>query len=35
MCRREASINDVSISESDRRIKGPRTEGDGDGIPLR
>ena len=35
MRRREASINDVSISESDRRIEGPRSEGDGDGIPLR
>jgi nuclear transport factor 2 (NTF2) superfamily protein len=35
MRRREASINDVSISESDRRIDGPRAEGDGDGIPLR
>jgi len=24
MCRREASINDVRIDESDRRIFGPR-----------
>ena len=35
MQRREASINDVSISETDRRIDGPRAEGDGAGIPLR
>ena len=35
MRRREASINDVSISETDRRIDGPRAEGDGAGIPLR
>ena len=34
MQRREASINDVSISESDRRIEGPRAEGDRSGIPL-
>jgi nuclear transport factor 2 (NTF2) superfamily protein len=34
MRRREASINDVAISESDRRILGPRTEGDDSGIPL-
>ena len=35
MRRREASINDVSIAETDRRIDGPRVEGDGAGIPLR
>jgi nuclear transport factor 2 (NTF2) superfamily protein len=35
MRRREASINDVSITETDRRIDGPRAEGDGAGIPLR
>jgi nuclear transport factor 2 (NTF2) superfamily protein len=35
MRRREASINDVGIAESDRRIKGPRAEGDYSGIPLR
>ena len=35
MRRREASINDVSIDESERRIHGPRTEGDESGIPLR
>ena len=34
MRRREASINDVRISESDRRIFGPRAEGDDTGIPL-
>jgi uncharacterized protein len=34
MQRREASINDVSISETDRRIEGPRAEGDRSGIPL-
>ncbi|WP_406231334.1 nuclear transport factor 2 family protein [Nocardia sp. NBC_01009] len=28
MSRREASINDVRIAESDRRIFGPRKEGD-------
>ncbi|MFQ6331432.1 nuclear transport factor 2 family protein [Nocardia sp. CWNU-33] len=28
MSRREASINDVRITESDRRIFGPRKEGD-------
>ncbi|WP_280416326.1 nuclear transport factor 2 family protein [Nocardia carnea] len=33
MRRREASINDVAIAESDRRIHGPRTEHEGD-IPL-
>lgn len=36
MCRREASINDVRISESERRILGPRTESErGDVLPLR
>jgi uncharacterized protein len=35
MRRREASINDVPIRESERRIFGPRAEADGDGIPLR
>ncbi len=35
MRRREASINDIPIAESDRRIHGPRAEGDTDGIPLR
>ena len=35
MARREASINDVRISESDRRIFGPRPEGErGAQIPL-
>jgi nuclear transport factor 2 (NTF2) superfamily protein len=35
MRRREASINDVPISEADRRLFGPRSEGDRNGIPLR
>jgi nuclear transport factor 2 (NTF2) superfamily protein len=35
MRRREASINDVPIAESHRRIHGPRAEGDTSGIPLR
>jgi nuclear transport factor 2 (NTF2) superfamily protein len=35
MRRREASINDVKIAESERRIQGPRAEGDSSGIPLR
>lgn len=35
MRRREASINDLAITESDRRIHGPRAEGDTSGIPLR
>ncbi|WP_314175862.1 nuclear transport factor 2 family protein [Streptomyces winkii] len=36
MSRREASINDVRIAESDRRIFGPRPESErGAGIPLR
>jgi hypothetical protein len=34
MRRREASINDVAIEESERRILGPR-EGDEDELPLR
>jgi len=34
MARREASINDVVIEESQRRIHGPRAEGDETGIPL-
>jgi nuclear transport factor 2 (NTF2) superfamily protein len=36
MMRREASINDLPIDESDRRIFGPRPAGDqGKDIPLR
>ena len=35
MRRREASINDVRIDASERRIPGPRPDGDLDGIPLR
>jgi uncharacterized protein len=34
MQRREASINDLRIDESDRRIFGPRAEGDTTEIPL-
>ena len=35
MARREASINDVAIEESDRRIHGPRPEDErGQDIPL-
>ena len=34
MRRREASINDVAIDESERRIFGPRPEGDLNGFPL-
>ena len=34
MARREASINDLAITESDRRIFGPRPEGDRTLIPL-
>ena len=34
MRRREASINDVAIAESARRIDGPRAEGDASGIPI-
>jgi nuclear transport factor 2 (NTF2) superfamily protein len=35
MRRREASINDIPIDESERRIFGPRPEGDDSLIPLR
>ena len=35
MRRREASINDVEITEADRRIFGPRPAGDREGIPVR
>ena len=35
MRRREASINDLAITEAERRIHGPRAEGDDSGIPLR
>jgi nuclear transport factor 2 (NTF2) superfamily protein len=35
MRRREASINDVPIAESDRRFFRPRPDGDDEGIPLR
>ena len=34
MRRREASIDDVAITESDRRIHGPRPEGDRTPLPL-
>ena len=34
MARREASINDVSIIEGERRIVGPRSSEDNSGIPL-
>ena len=34
MRRREASINDLAIAVGDRRLFGPRTEGDTSGIPL-
>lgn len=34
MRRREASINDVAIDESERRIFGPRPDGNTEGIPL-
>lgn len=34
MRRREASINDVAINEADRRLFGPREEGDTSGIEL-
>ncbi len=33
MARREASINDVPIAEGERRIHGPRVEGDTSDIP--
>jgi hypothetical protein len=36
MTRREASINDVAITEQERRIFGPRPESErGETIPLR
>ncbi len=35
MRRREASINDVAIDASERRLAGPRAEDDDSGIPLR
>jgi nuclear transport factor 2 (NTF2) superfamily protein len=35
MRRREASINDLAIDESARRIFGARADGDADGFPLR
>lgn len=35
MHRREASINDVAIAEADRRLFGPRADGDSTGIPIR
>jgi nuclear transport factor 2 (NTF2) superfamily protein len=35
MRRREASINDVAIDETDKRLFGPRADGDTNGIPLR
>jgi uncharacterized protein len=34
MRRRESSINDVAIDESERRISGPRPEGDRTPLPL-
>ena len=34
MRRREASINDVAIDEGDRRIHGPRGEGDREELPM-
>ena len=34
MARREASINDVAIEESDRRIHGPRADDDDSELPL-
>ena len=34
MRRREASINDLRIDESERRIFGPRPAGDDTDIPL-
>ncbi len=35
MSRREASINDVRITETQRRIAGPRPTGDRTALPLR
>ena len=34
MRRREASINDVAIDETEKRLFGPREDGDTSGIPL-
>lgn len=34
LSRREASINDIPISELERRIHGPRTETDPTPLPL-
>jgi len=34
MRRREASINDLAITAAERRLHGPRVEGDDSGIPL-
>jgi uncharacterized protein len=34
MRRREASINDVAIDEGERRIRGPRPEGERDELPM-
>jgi nuclear transport factor 2 (NTF2) superfamily protein len=34
MARREASINDVPIADHERRLFGPRSDGDTTGIPL-
>ena len=34
MRRREASINDLRITEADRRITGPRADGDTSDIPI-
>ncbi|PSK96622.1 hypothetical protein CLV30_1252 [Haloactinopolyspora alba] len=35
MSRREASINDLRISQSERRLFGPRTDDEDDDVPLR
>jgi uncharacterized protein len=35
MQRREASINDIAITASERRIFGPRSDGDASSIPFR
>lgn len=35
MRRREASINDIAIAANDRRLFGPRADGDQAGLPLR
>lgn len=34
MRRREASINDVAIDETEKRLFGPREDGDTSGLPL-